>query len=66
MRHFLRLQCGGGLTPRDKRVALSPIQHPRFNIVIPLLIENILKLLLQIRVFNRAQHLNAVINVPSH
>jgi len=45
---------------------LLTVEHSRFDIVLPLLVEDILQLLLHCRVFDRTEHLYPVINIPRH
>ena len=66
MDRFLRLQHGRGLASITQGIRLVFIQHSGFDVVMPLLIENVLQLVLYLRVPDRTQHFHAMVNVAGH
>ena len=66
MDRLLRLQHGGSLASLLHCIRLVFIQHSRFDVVMPLLIENVLQLVLYLRVPDRTQHFHAMVNVAGH
>ena len=63
---LLRLQHRRGFASLSQCIRLIFIQHSGFDVVMPLLIENVLQLVLYRRVSNRAQHFHSMVNVTGH
>ena len=66
MDRLLRLQHGGSLASLSHCIRLVFIQHSGFGVVMPLLIENVLQLVLYLRVPDRTQYFHAMVNVTGH
>ena len=66
MYRFLRAYARTFVTRFHHTIGLILIQHARFHIVMPLLIENVLNHRLGVLIENRADYLNSIIQVARH
>ena len=63
MNRLLRLQHGDSLASLSQCICLVFIQQSGFGVVMPLLIENVLQLVLYLRVPYGAQHFLSLIHI---